>query len=145
MAVLRDNPYENSHFRVEIGGDSPISFEQVLLPELTIEVVEYREGSEPVSTSRRLPGRTSFSTLVLRRGFNGSLYLYEWWTAASQGEAGGFRDVVVTLLNEDREPVAAWRFRRAFPARYAVSPLDAQDGGIFVETVEVAFDSVDLE
>jgi phage tail-like protein len=130
---------------VEIGGDAPTSFEQVLLPEFTIEVVEYREGSEPVSSSRRMPGRTSFTTLVLRRGFNGSLYLYEWWAAASQGDNSAVRDLTVSLLNEDHDPVATWRFRRAFPARYLVSPLDAQDGGSLVETIELAFDSADLD
>jgi phage tail-like protein len=145
MAVFRNNPYGNSQFNVEINGIDNMAFDQVLLPELGVEVTEYREGTDPEHASRKLPGRSYFSNLLLRRGFNGSLALYEWWLDASSGDSGARRNLTIALLDEERNPVLRCAFRNAFPARYTFSPLDAQDGSPWVESVEVAFDSMTLE
>ena len=145
MAVFRNNPYGNSQFSVEIDGVDNLAFEQALLPELGVEVTEYREGSDPTQLSRKLPGRPYFSNLLLRRGFNGSLALYQWWLEASRGEPGARRSLAITLLDEERNPVLRVAFRNAFPARYTFSPLDAQDGSPWVESLEVAFDSMVIE
>ena len=145
MPIFRNNPYPNSHFRVLIGGMDDLDFEQVLLPEISVEVTEYREGADPSQASRKLPGRPYFSNLLLRRGFNGTLALYEWWRAASQGDPDARRDLAISLLNENHEPVLRLAFHNAFPARYTFSPLDAQDGSPWVESVEVAFDSFSME
>ena len=48
MAVLRDRPYSNFNFLVDLGTgntDGPeAGFEEVILPEVWLEVVEYRNG-----------------------------------------------------------------------------------------------------
>lgn len=144
MTILRDIPYENSQFRAELNGE-PLPVEQVLFPELNIEILEYREGSDPEAASRRQPGRPSFTTLVLRRGFNGSLTLYQWYEEAAEGSPDARKDLRIDLLNEESETVARWAFQNIFPARYMISPLDAQDGSVLVETIELAFDSVEFE
>ena len=145
MAVLRDFPYGNAQFSVEIGGNEEAAFEQVLLPELAISVVEYRDGGDAERTVRKLPGPASYGSLVLKRGFAGSLSLYQWWQKAMQGEEVARRDVTVNLLDEERNPVARWRLSNAFPSRYTFSPLDALDGGVLVECLELAFDSLRME
>jgi phage tail-like protein len=145
MAVSRDNPYGNAQFIVEIDGLETTSFEQVLLPEAGITVEEYREGSDPSRTSRKLAGAPFLTNLVLRRGFSGSLALYEWWKLTAQGDPGSRRSMRITLLDEERNPAASWLFTNAFPARYSFSPLDALDGSPLVECLELAFDSLRME
>ena len=145
MAVYRDYPYGNAQFSVEIGGIEEAAFEQVLLPELAISVVEYRDGGDAERAVRKAPGPASFGSLVLKRGFAGSLTLYQWWLETMQGEGNARRDVTVSLLDEERNPVARWRLSNAFPARYTFSPLDAMDGSVLVECLELAFDSFRLE
>lgn len=145
MAIFRNNPYGNSNFIVHINGMDDLAFDQVLLPEIGVEVTEYREGSNPNQASRKLPGRPYFSNLLLRRGFNGSLALYDWWLAASRGEPSARRDLLIQLLDEERNPVLRIAFHSAFPARYTFSPLDALDGSPWVESLELAFDSFGME
>ncbi len=41
--------------------------------------------------------------------------------------------------------VLTWRFRNAFPVVYRLSPLDAAASDLVIETVELAFDSMDVE
>ena len=145
MAVLRENPYGNAQFNVEINGLVNSKFEQVQLPELGVEVVEYRDGNDPERSLRKIPGKSYLSNLVLRRGYTGSLDLYQWWQQVAQGDVDARRSVAVILLDEERNPVTRWVFRGAFPARYYFSQLDAMDGSTLVETIDLAFDSVGME
>jgi phage tail-like protein len=145
MTVLSNNPYSNDLFSVEIPEIELANFEQVLLPEMALEVIEYREGNEASLPGRKLPGRPSFTTLVLRRGYRGSRDLFEWWDSATQGASDARRTVLVKLLDDEHNPVTTWKFKDTSPARYVFSTLDAQDGGVLVESLELAFDSMEME
>jgi phage tail-like protein len=145
MAVFRDQPYGNARFVVQVDGVPAQAFSEVHLPEFSDEVVEFREGSDPEGASRKVPGRPRFGTLLLRRGFRGSLELYEWWRQATAGEASGRRNVRVQLLDEGAANVVAeWELRGAWPARYYLSALVAQGGDVLVENAEVACDRVEM-
>ncbi len=61
-------PYRNFNFRVEIDGIAEAQFAEVEVPDAEIAVVEYREGADKTSASRKLPGRVSYGNVVLRRG-----------------------------------------------------------------------------
>ena len=55
------------------------------------------------------------------------------------------RNVQVTLLDATAQPVAAWSFRNAFPVVHRLTALDASSSAVVVETLELAFDTMDLE
>jgi phage tail-like protein len=55
------------------------------------------------------------------------------------------RDVRVRLFDATRQPVLTWRFRNAFPVVYRLSPLEAASSDAVIETIELAFDSMDTE
>jgi phage tail-like protein len=145
VAILRDQPYGDHQFRVEIDGLPPEPFAHVLLPVLSGTPVEYREGGDPDAVPRLMPGRPRYGTLTLRRGFHGSLSLFEWWQAAAQGEPGTRRTVAVHLLDESASTVvASWLLHAAWPVRYAVGPLVAHDGAVLYEEAEIACDRVEM-
>jgi phage tail-like protein len=126
----------NNRFKVEIDGIGLEDFAEVILPEAYAEVVEYREGTE-IGT-RKLPGAVRYGNLVLRRGVTQSQDLFLWWKSVADG-AIVRRSVIVILLDERREPVKRWSIRRAWPARYTVSPLVACDGDVtLMESLECA-------
>jgi hypothetical protein len=52
--------------------------------------------------------------------------------------------VTVTLLGADRAPVMTWRFSNARPVVLAYSPLRAHEGEVLMETIEIAFDAMQL-
>lgn len=146
MAIAQDHPYTNAQYRVDIPGfPQAQAFDEVLLPELIIEVEEFREGSDPTHTPRKIPSIVRYSDLILRRGFAGQLDLYQWWTMVVSHSPDARQTVAVHLLNENRDVVASWRLSNAFPVRYTFSPLNALDGSPLVETLEVSCESVTLE
>ena len=149
MAVMRDRPYVNSNFLVDLGaGDNnsvTAGFAEVIFPTFTIGSTHRRpqdrkprHGSDPARAQES-------SRLILKRGLIGALDLYSWWCSAPRGKKPQRRTVKIELLAEDHSTVVmTWRFRKAYPATLSYSPLSATEGSVVMETVELAFDSVEM-
>src|SRR5262245_47797523 len=122
MAVLRDRPYGNFNFLVDLGSgpDGPeAGLCEVLMPEACIEVIEYRNGNDQESGVRKIPGRGHYGNVILKRGVMGSLNLYQWFSQIRDGDANGYRTVLIHLQNEDRSQVVmSWKLLRSWPTRY---------------------------
>ena len=144
MAVQRDNPYANFNFLVDIGSGEELQFAEVEIPAAEVDVVEYREGGDRVSSTRRLPGRARYGNVVLRRGISGRLELWEWFKAIRDGQLLR-RHVTITLLDEQRQPVQRWLLRDAWPTKYDASDLNAKGNDVVIETLELAHEGFEIE
>jgi phage tail-like protein len=150
MAVMRDKPYSNYNFLVDLGtGDSSgiaAGFSEVVIPPATLDVIEYRSGNDEVSEVRKIPGRAHYGNLVLKRGIIGSLNLYQWWNDVRNGDVNAGRNITVHLQNEDRTTIVlTWKFLHAWPMRYEFCPLEAKGKETLVETLELAFERMEME
>ena len=141
MAVLRDRPYGNFNFLVDLGtGDTEgpsAGFEEVILPEVWVDVIEYRNGNEKFNTARKIPNTHKVDDVTLKRGLVGRTKLFEWIKAVADG-AYAPTNVTVTLLDEARQPVATWVLRNAQPKKWSGPTLAAKGGG------EVAMEELHL-
>ena len=72
------------------------------------------------------------------------LDLVRWWDQARRGKAPKRRHVKIELLGDDDAVVMTWRFRNARPCSLAYSPLRASEGVVLMETIELAFDTVEV-
>jgi phage tail-like protein len=144
MPSVRQDPYLDFNFRVEIDNIAAAAFREAELPEGRIGAVAYRDGTDRTSAARLLPGRVEYGPLILRRGFAGDASLFEWWQAVSQG-ALDRRNVAVILLDEQGQDVARWHLRRAWPTKYAAPSLNALGNEVAIETLELAHEGIELE
>jgi phage tail-like protein len=144
MPSTRNDPYKNFSFLVEIDGVASAGFASVSGLAAEVEVVEYREGADKVSSSRKLPGRVRYPNVTLRRGLTTNRDLWEWWKTVRDG-ALQRRTVVITLLDDAREPVLRWRLREAWIAGIEFSELDASKNEIAIETIEIAHEGLELD
>jgi phage tail-like protein len=138
---MRDRPYVNSNFLVDLGtGDDnsvTAGFAEVIFPAFSI-------GSTNLHGSDTARAHES-SRLILKRGLVGALDLYSWWSSAPRGKTPKRRTVKITLLGEDHSTVVmTWLFRKAYPTTLSYSPLRATEGSVVMETVELAFDSMEM-
>jgi phage tail-like protein len=149
MAVLRDLPYGNQHFRVDLGdgAEEPAAgFSEVVLPDIRIDVVEYRSGSDRESGAHKLPGLARYDNAILRRGIIGSLSLYNWINQVRNGDANARRTVTISLLSEDLTAVVfTWKLLRAWPAKYSFADLDAKGAGVAIEELVLAYERLEME
>jgi phage tail-like protein len=144
MPQRRNDPYLNFNFRVEIDGVEAAGFSEVHLPEGRIEAVAYREGTDPTSAARLLPGRVEYGRVVLRRGFAGDATLFRWWEEIAQGNLDR-RNVGIILLDEQRKEVARWGLRRAWPSKWVGPQLRGLGNEVAIETLELAHEGIELE
>lgn len=144
MPSTRNDPYKNFSFLVEIDGVASAGFASVSGLAAEAEVIEYREGADKLTSSRKLPGRVRYPNVTLRRGLTTNRDLWEWWKTVRDGTLQR-RTVVITLLNDAREPVLRWRLREAWIAGIEFSELDASKNEVAIETIELALEGLELE
>ena len=150
MAVMRERPYSDFNYLVDLGtGESEsvqAGFEEVILPEVSIEVIEYRNGNEKGSGVRKMPGRVSYSNITLKRGVIGALDLFQWIDQVRNGDANAYRTVVITLMNEDHTAaVFTWRLKNAWPVKYRFSKLEGKGKESLIEELELTFERLEIE
>ncbi len=136
-------PLPKFHFLVDWNG-SKVGFTEVTGLDIQVEVIEYREGSSPEYSKIKMPGLQKFSNITLKRGtFNGDKEFYAWMRTVNLN-AVERRDITISLLNENHDPVMSWKARNAFPTKVQASDLKADGNEVAIETLELAHEGLTL-
>ncbi len=139
----RKDPFGNFRFRIEIDGIQQAGFSEATIPDSTSDVIEYREGSEPVLYARKLSGLTKHGNLVLKWGITTSMDLYNWRKAIEQGQIAKVRkNIAVVLMDEEGNDAARWEFGNAWPSKYKAPDMNAKGNEVAIELLEIAFESM---
>ena len=139
----RNDPYKNFNFRVEIDGIALAGFSECTGLRVEIDVIEYRDGSDP-STVRKLPGMSKVGDITLKRGITASKELYEWLDSVRNGVANRKNGFIV-LLDDARQPVVRWKFINAFPRKLEGPNLDAKGNDVAIETLTLCCEGLERE
>jgi phage tail-like protein len=110
--------------------------------ELALDIEEYKEGGNN-GTVLRFPTRAKWTNLRLKRGIALSDDLWQWHYGFVQG-TGTRRDGVVTLLDEQHNPVKAWSFKRGIPVKWTGPTLNATQSQVAFEEIEIAHEGMTL-
>jgi phage tail-like protein len=150
MATLRDRPYAQFNFIVDLGTGSSegpqAGFQECGEISMSVDVVEYRNGNEKENGVRKLTGLARYSDVTLKRGVIGSLDLYNWLDDIRNGDETAYRTVTVQLMNEDHtEVVQAWKLLRARIVRHMSGPLDARRSDVAMEELTLAYERLEME
>ena len=137
-------PIPKFHFQVEWGG-SKIGFTEVTGLDVSTDMIEYREGSSPEYHKIKMPGMQKFSNITLKRGtFKGDNDFYNWWNTIALNTIER-RNLVISLLNENHEPVVVWKIKNAFPVKMTSTDLKADGNEVAIESIEVAHEGLVVE
>ncbi len=150
MAVMRDRPYTQFNFLVDIGtgdtGGPDAGFEEVIGLESTVDVIEYRNGNSKENAPIKLTGLNKAVDVIMRRGVIGSLSLYRWFDDIRNGNQNAIRTVVVSLQNEDHsEIVMTWKLLRARIVKYSGPALNGKGTDVAMEEIVLAYERLELE
>ncbi len=148
MAIQRQDPYADYNFLVSIdgfgdAGEVRAGFCEVSGLGVTIEPIDYRNGNEDISV-RKLPGLKKFTNITLKRGLTGDLAVWQWITSAMDGQVER-RDGSIILLDEGRNEVMRFKFRRGWPCRWEGPSFDARNSEVALETLEICHEGLELE
>jgi phage tail-like protein len=150
MAVLRDRPYAQFNFLVDLGTgqtDGPdAGFMECGPIETSVDVIQYRNGNEKENTVRKITGLNRAADVTLKRGIIGSLSLYQWLDQIRNGDQGALRTVVIQLLSEDHtQVVQTWKLLRARIVKHVSGPFNAKANDVAMEELTLAYERLELE
>ena len=150
MAVLRDRPYHQFNFLVDLGtGDTEgveAGFSECSPIEFEVAVAEYRNGNDKENAVRKLTGLQKCADVTLKRGIIGSLNLYRWLDDIRNGDQNALRTVVIQLQSEDHtEVVMGWRLLRARIIKHVSGPFNAKGTDVAIEQMTLAYERLEME
>ncbi|RZS92514.1 phage tail protein [Aquimarina brevivitae] len=130
------------HFSVEFTGLSPSEsdhqFQSVSGLSVDIETEEIAEGGEN-RFKHKIPVRTKFPNLVLKRGLLVDSKVIDWCKDAVENFNFKPIDLMVKLLDEKHEPLLSWNVVHAYPVKWSVADFSAEESKVVIETIELVY------
>lgn len=135
-------PPVSFHFSVtfeDLGTDNKDhQFQSVSGLNVDIETEEIAEGGEN-RFKHKLPVKTKYPNLVLKRGLLVDSKVINWCKDAFENFEFKPINLIVTLLNEKHEPLQYWKVVHAYPVKWAVDEFNAQESKLVVESFELSY------
>lgn len=129
------------YYRVEFGASkskNDVRFQTVSGLSVEYDMEEYKEGGEN-RFSHKLPGRTKYADLVLKRGMLTDSALIAWFMDAFRDRVFQPTDVNVILMNEAGDPLRTWKIVQAIPKKWSVSDFNSGENTVVIETMELSY------
>ncbi|MCA1613126.1 MAG: phage tail protein [Acidobacteria bacterium] len=150
MAVLRDKPYVQFNFLVNLGDGNTdgaeAGFQECSNIGMEVTVAEYRRGNDRENSVRKITGLNKATDVTLKRGVIGSLNLYNWLNDIRNGNQNAERTVIVQLQNEDHtEIVQTWKLLRARIIKHVSGPMNAKGTDVAMEELTIAYERLEME
>jgi phage tail-like protein len=146
---LSGYPFTSFNFSIEltVGGGEQLcnaSFSECDGLEMSQEVKTIREGGNN-GVQVKLAGATAYGTLTLKRGLTASFDLWDWFEQSIE-DTSARADAAVVLLAPDRTTERArWVLHGCLPLKLKAPPLNAKDGMVAVEELQVAYQSLKMQ
>jgi phage tail-like protein len=150
MAVLRDRPYVQFNFLVDLGNgvtDGPqAGFQELSNVGMEVTVAEYRTGNMKENSVQKITGLNKSTDVTLKRGAIGSLDLYNWLDQIRNGDQSAYRTVTIQLQNEDHtQVVQTWKLLRARIIKHVGGPFNAKGTDVAMEELTLAYERLQME
>jgi phage tail-like protein len=114
--------------------------------EMTMEVKTIREGGNN-GKQIRLSGPVSYGQLTLKRGMTDNFDMWNWFDQCIK-DASLRADAEVIIFTADRSnrtESARFKLKRCVPTKLKAPALNAKDGLIAIEELQLSYESLSLE
>ena len=139
--------YGSYHFLLEIQGvisDNKIivgGFKSVSGMDSETEIIEFKQGNDMIV--RKKPGRTTYSNIVLERGYTATDDLFQWRKNIEDGKIDRRAGSVIILDQDGQTEVARYNFYEGWPTKWNVPELDSDSSSMAIEKIEIAIEKVE--
>jgi phage tail-like protein len=150
MATLRDRPYVQFNFLVDLGSGSTegpeAGFQEVSGVGMEVTVSEYRNGNSRENSVMKITGLNKSTDVTMKRGVIGSLSLYNWLNQIRNGDQNALRTVTIHLQNEDHtQVVQTWKLLRARIIKHTSGSFNAKGTDVAMEELVLAYERLEME
>jgi phage tail-like protein len=135
------------HFLLEIQGvigDNKVivgGFKSVSGMDSETEIIEFKQGNDLIV--RKKPGRTTYSNIVLERGYTASDDLWLWRKNIEDGKIDRRAGSVIILDQDGQTEVARYNFFEGWPCKWEAPQMDSDSSSMAIEKIELAIEKVE--
>ncbi len=140
----RVDPYRGYNFRLEIDNTSVAGFSECGGLTFDTDPVDYREGTDPRLSVRKLRGLSKFTNISLKRGYTQNKDLWNWYKTILNG-AVERRNGAVVLQDETHNDVLRWNWSDGWIAKYEGPAFNAHTNDVSIEHIEIVVEHVELQ
>ncbi|MDH5382962.1 MAG: phage tail protein [Cyclobacteriaceae bacterium] len=134
------------HFTVEWGDqNNRIGFTEVSGLTVELQTIDYKVGSSFEHQVTKMPGIPQYSNITLKRGIYSEDNEFFRWLNTVRKEKIERRDLTISLLNEEHEPVTCWHIKDAFPCKVEGPTLNSTGNEVAVESIELCHEGLTVE
>jgi phage tail-like protein len=130
---------------VTIPNYDSLQFQKVSGLSTSVEVIEYREGGDSVTT-KKFPGQVSYENVTLERGLTTDSDVIDWINSVfdpNNAAADQRLDVNIKVLSKDgNRTEREFVLQKAFCVSRQIADLDATGNDILIETLELAHEGI---
>ena len=133
------------HYKVS-WNNQDLGFSDVTGLTQELQVIEYRDGLMSGTTiPLKRPGLKKVSNITLKRGIvEKNNDLFNWFNNNGAPNVER-RDLTITLLNDEGDPVMIWTISQAWPIKCEGPGLKATGNEIAIESVELVHEGLSLK
>lgn len=132
------------NFRVDWGGKN-VGFSEVSGLTQETQIIEYRHSDSPQHSPIKMPGMRKVNNITLKRGVVKSDNEFFAWLNTVKLNNIERRDLIISLLNENGDPVMVWKVLQAFPIKVEGPSLKATGNEVAIESIELAHEGLTVE
>ena len=149
MAV--DRIFTTFNFLVEISVDGiadqvcEAAFAECDGLEMSMEPKTFQQGG--LNTQQvHLAGPVTYAQLTLKRGMSKDFGLWRWFTEVMKTEQRGLRgQATVSMLDANQQEQIKFKLKDCLPIKLRVPSLNAKEGGIAIEEMQLVYAAMDVE
>lgn len=132
------------HFQVDWRG-TRLAFSEVSGLTYENQMIEYRDGLSPEYVTVKMPGMPKTANVTLKRGIIPADNEFFEWVQSIKLNKVERRDITISLLNEEHDPVVTWKIVNAFPVKVEGPGLKATGNEVAIESIELAHEGITVE
>lgn len=137
-------PVPSFHFQVTWGG-TRLGFSEISGMSLELDVIRYREGDDKDATPSVMPGMKRTGEVTLKRGIlEGDNDMFRWFDSVLPSTVER-RDITITVLNAEHEPVVVYRLLQAWIRHLEYGPLNAATNQVLIESMTVIHEGLNVQ
>ncbi len=144
---MAEYPLPAFHYQVDWGGSkgTQVGFSEVSGLTIEHQIIEYRDGVSKEYSSVKMPGIPKYSNITMKRGIVAKDNDFFVWLNTTKMNKPERRDLTISLLNENHEPVMTWKAVNAFVVKVEGPGLKSTGNEVAIESIEVAHEGLSIE
>ena len=131
----KPEPLPSSNFVVEIDGIASSSYVSVEGVQGEVEVVEYRDATDP-NRVILLPGNARYGPIILRRGLTDNTELWDWYQLNLENPVER-KSMSIVFMDHGHNEKARYNFYECWPSGYYIELLESNPSGVAIEVIVI--------